>query len=318
MDTLFAPHSPKKRDLVSLLDVQTEEIHRLFARAVELKAAQKAREVIHTLKGRTLAMVFEKPSTRTRVSFEVGMYQLGGYALFLSSKDIQLGRGEPLSDSAQVLSRFVDGIMVRTFAHANVVTMARNATVPVINALSDDFHPCQILADIFTYQEHRGPIAGRKVAWVGDGNNVAQSWILAAARLGFHLVLASPANYGPDPSLVEWAQKEMAVWGGQGSLTLLRHPRDAVAGADLVTTDAWTSMGQEKEQKRRSRAFAHYCVDAALMREAQKDALFMHCLPAHRGEEVTAEVLDGPQSVVWDEAENRLHVQKAVLEWLMG
>ncbi|MEO5363280.1 MAG: ornithine carbamoyltransferase [Magnetococcus sp. DMHC-8] len=312
------PSLPPKRDLLSLAEVQTEEIHRLFARAAQLKAAQQAREVVHTLKGRTLAMVFEKPSTRTRVSFEAGMYQLGGHALFLSSKDIQLGRGEELSDSARVLSRFVDGIMVRTFAHANVVTMAEYATVPVINGLSDDFHPCQILADIFTYQEHRGAIAGRKVAWVGDGNNVAQSWILAAARLGFHLVLASPANYGPDPLVVDWAQKEIAAHAGQGSITLLRHPRDAVAGADLVTTDAWTSMGQEKERKRRLRAFANYCVDAALMREARQDALFMHCLPAHRGEEVTAEVLDGPQSVVWDEAENRLHVQKAILEWLMG
>ncbi|MBF0461065.1 MAG: ornithine carbamoyltransferase [Magnetococcales bacterium] len=312
------PSLPAKRDLLSLMDLQPEEIHALFARAAQLKAAQKAREVVHTLKGRTLAMIFEKPSTRTRVSFETGMYQLGGHALFLSSKDIQLGRGEPLSDSAQVLSRFVDGIMVRTFAHANLVTMAQYATVPVINGLSDDFHPCQILADVFTYQEHRGSIAGRKVAWVGDGNNVAHSWILAAARLDFHLVMATPADYGPNPQVVEWAQKEMAARAGQGSLTVLRHPREAVAGADLVTTDAWTSMGQEKECKRRARAFAHYCVDTALMREAQQDALFMHCLPAHRGEEVTSEVLDGPQSVVWDEAENRLHVQKAILEWLMG
>ncbi|MBF0160897.1 MAG: ornithine carbamoyltransferase [Magnetococcales bacterium] len=312
------PRPPGKRDLLSLADVQGEEIHALFARATQLKAAQKSGEVVHTLKGRTLAMIFEKPSTRTRVSFEVGMYQLGGHALFLSSKDIQLGRGEPLSDCARVLSRFVDGIMVRTFAHSNLVTMAQHATVPVINALSDDFHPCQILADIFTYQEHRGPIAGRKVAWVGDGNNIAQSWILAAARLGFHLALASPASYGPDPQVVEWAEKEMAAQGGRGSVTLLRHPRDAVKDADLVTTDVWISMGQEKERKRRCRAFANYCVDTALMREARPEALFMHCLPAHRGEEVTAEVLEGPQSVVWDEAENRMHVQKAILEWLMG
>ena len=308
---------PKKRDLLSLADLQGAEIEALFSRATQLKAAQKAREVVHTLKGRTLAMVFEKPSTRTRVSFEAGMYQLGGHALFLSSKDIQLGRGEALSDSARVLSRFVDGIMVRTFAHANVVTMAKYATVPVINALSDDYHPCQILADIFTYQEHRGSIAGRKVAWVGDGNNMAHSWILAAARLGFHLVLASPSNYGPDPKMVAWAQEEIASQG-HGSVTLLKHPRDAVADADLVTTDVWISMGQEKERKRRCRAFANYCVDTALMQQARPEALFMHCLPAHRGEEVSAEVLEGPQSVVWDEAENRLHVQKAILEWLMG
>jgi len=314
---MSTPSSSPKRDLLSLADLRPDEIQHLFARASQLKAAQKAGEVVHPLKGRTLAMIFEKPSTRTRVSFEVGMYQLGGHALFLSAKDIQLGRGEGLSDSARVLARFVDGIMVRTFAHANVVTMAEYAAVPVINGLTDDFHPCQILADIFTYEEHRGSIAGRKVAWVGDGNNVAHSWIQAAVRMGFHLALASPANYGPDPQVVEWAQKEIASQPGAGSITLLRQPRDAVADADLVTTDVWTSMGQEKERKRRLRAFADYCVDAPLMRKARKDALFMHCLPAHRGEEVSAEVLEGPQSVVWDEAENRLHAQKAILEWLM-
>ena len=309
------PH-PDKRDLLSLADIQLAEIHHLFQRATYLKAANRQRETFQPLKGRTLAMVFEKPSTRTRVSFEVGMYQLGGHALFLSSKDIQLGRGEELSDSAMVLSRFVDGIMVRTFAHSNVETMARYATVPVINGLSDDYHPCQILTDIFTYQEHRGSITGRKVAWIGDGNNVAHSWILAAARMGFHLTLACPINYGPDPLVIDKAQKEIAATGN-GSVTLLRHPREAVVDADLVTTDTWTSMGQEKERKRRLRAFVNYCVDKALMREAKPDALFMHCLPAHRGEEVSASVIDGPQSVVWDEAENRLHVQKAILEWLL-
>ena len=246
----------KKRDLLSLTDIQTEEILRLFHRTTQLKAAQKAENpkeaVPQTLKGRTLAMVFEKPSTRTRVSFEVGMYQLGGYALFLSAKDIQLGRGEELSDSARVLSRFVDGIMVRTFAHANVETMAHYATVPVINGLSDDYHPCQILTDMFTYQEHRGPIAGRKVAWVGDGNNMAHSWILAAARMGFHLSLACPTGYGPDPRVIAKARKEIIATGSQGSVTLLRHPREAVTGADMVTTDTWTSMGQEKEKKKRS------------------------------------------------------------------
>ena len=317
-----SPTPQKKRDLLSLTDIQADEIHRLFQRTTQLKATQKttqrASEKNHTLKGRTLAMVFEKPSTRTRVSFEVGMYQLGGHALFLSAKDIQLGRGEELSDSARVLSRFVDGIMVRTFAHANVTTMARHATVPVINGLSDDYHPCQILTDLFTYQEHRGTIAGRKVAWIGDGNNMAHSWILAAARMGFHLSLACPANYGPDPLVMAKAQKEITDTQGQGSITLLRHPHEAVHGADLVTTDTWTSMGQEKERKRRLRAFANYCVNKPLMREAKKDALFMHCLPAHRGEEVSASVMDGPQSVVWDEAENRLHVQKAILEWLMA
>ena len=312
---------PKKRDLLSLADLQTEDIHRLFQRATQLKAHQRAgapREASQTLKGRTLAMIFEKPSTRTRVSFEVGMYQLGGHALFLSSRDIQLGRGEEISDSARVLSRFVDGIMVRTFAHANVETMAQHATVPVINGLSDDYHPCQILTDLFTYQEHRGSIAGHKVAWVGDGNNMAHSWILAAARMGFHLRLACPTNYGPDPLIIAKAKQEIEKTGSQGSITLLHHPHKAVVGANLVTTDTWTSMGQEKERKRRLRAFANYCVDKSLMREAREDALFMHCLPAHRGEEVTAAVLEGPQSVVWDEAENRLHVQKAIMEWLMG
>lgn len=311
----------KKRDLLSLTDINSEEIQTLFHRTSQLKAAMKPdvrdKEVIHSLKGRTLAMVFEKPSTRTRVSFEVGMYQLGGHALFLSTKDIQLGRGEELSDSARVLSRFVDGIMVRTFAHANVETMARYSTVPVINGLSDDYHPCQILTDMFTYQEHRGSIVGRKVAWVGDGNNMANSWILAAARMGFHLRLACPIDFAPNPMVLARAHDEIAENGGQGSVTLLQLPYEAVAGADLVTTDTWTSMGQEKERNCRMRAFSSYCVDKALMQEAQKDALFMHCLPAHRGEEVTSDVLDGPQSVIWDEAENRLHVQKAILEWLL-
>ena len=310
--------SGKKRDLLSLADTCNQDILNLFERATHLKAANKAGGVVHTLKGRTLAMVFEKPSTRTRVSFEVGMFQLGGHALFLSSKDIQLGRGEALSDSARVLSRFVDGIMVRTFAHANVVTMAEYATVPVINGLTDDYHPCQILTDLFTFQEFRGPIKGKKVAWIGDGNNMAHSWILAAARMGFHLVLASPANYEPDPLVIAQARKEIQLSDGEGSVTLVRDPREAASGADLVTTDTWTSMGQEKERQRRLRAFSGYQVNDAILKLANDDALFMHCLPAHRGEEVSASVMDGPQSVVWDEAENRLHVQKAILEWLLA
>ena len=305
-------HSGKKRDLLSLADLQPGEIGDLFRRAAELKAAVRRGEAVRTLAGQTLAMIFEKPSTRTRVSFEVGMYQLGGQAIFLSSKDIQLGRGEALSDSARVLSRYVNGIMVRTFAHDNVVTLARYATVPVINGLTDGFHPCQLLADMFTYEEHRGSLVGRKVAWIGDGNNMAHSWILAAGKIGFHLTLACPANYEPDPQVVAQADG-----GAGGSVTLVRDPRDAAAGADLVVTDTWTSMGQEAEQQRRMRAFADYRVDDALMNLADDEALFMHCLPAHRGEEVTAEVLDGPHSVIWDEAENRLHVQKAVMEWLM-
>ena len=307
----------KKRDLLSLSDLQPEEIHQLFRRATELKQAHQNREITPSLKGRTLAMIFEKPSTRTRVSFEVGMYQLGGHALFLSSRDIQLSRGEALSDSARVLSRFVDAIMVRTFAHENVVTMANYATVPVINGLSDDFHPCQVLTDMFTYQEHRGPLTGRKVAWVGDGNNMAQSWLLAAPRIGFHLALACPPGYDPDPAVVSQVKRELKNGHNQGAITLVRDPRLAVADADLVTADTWTSMGQEQERHRRLRAFAGYRVDDELFAHAKPDALFMHCLPAHRGEEVTAKVLDGPRSVIWDEAENRLHVQKAILEWLI-
>ncbi|MBF0162878.1 MAG: ornithine carbamoyltransferase [Magnetococcales bacterium] len=305
-----------KRDLLTFDDLTAQEIRHLFQRTTQLKRNRAAGHDVATLQGRTLGMIFEKPSTRTRVSFETGMFQLGGQALFLSSQDIQLGRGEEVSDSARVLSRFVDIIMVRTFAHKKVETMAEYATVPVINGLSDDFHPCQVLADLFTFEEHRGPIAGRKVAWIGDGNNMANSWIQAAAKIGFDLVLACPANYEPDTKLLGHAQIEAASVGG--SIIVVRAPAEAVANADLVCTDTWTSMGQEAERQRRLRAFADYCVDEALMREAKADALFMHCLPAHRGEEVSAGVLDGPQSVIWDEAENRLHVQKAVLEWLMG
>ncbi|MBF0182336.1 MAG: ornithine carbamoyltransferase [Magnetococcales bacterium] len=308
--------SSTKRDLLSMDDLSVEEIRRLFQRTRLLKEAQKAGRNEPTLAGQTLGMIFEKPSTRTRVSFETGMFQLGGQALFLSTQDIQLGRGEELSDSARVLSRYVDGIMVRTFAHHNVEVMAEYATVPIINGLSDDFHPCQVLADLFTYEEYRGPLPGRRVAWVGDGNNMANTWIQAAARLGFQLVLACPVNYGPDAKLLAHAQREAIASGG--AVEVVRHPSDAVRGADLVCTDTWTSMGQESERQRRLRAFAGYRVDEALMREAKADALFMHCLPAHRGEEVSAGVLDGPQSVIWDEAENRLHVQKAILEWLMG
>ncbi|MBF0370872.1 MAG: ornithine carbamoyltransferase [Magnetococcales bacterium] len=313
----MAEKSREKRDLLSLATVNGEELDRLFRRAAWLKKSLLEGATTHTLKGRVLGMLFEKASTRTRVSFEVGMFQLGGHALFLSAKDLQLGRGEAVSDSARVLSRFLDGLMVRTFEHKNVETMAHYSSVPVINGLSDDFHPCQILADIFTYQEHRGGIRGRTVAWVGDGNNMANTWIQAAAKLRFHLMLACPENYDPPPSLMEAARQEIGS-DGDGSITLVRDPKEAVIRADLVTTDTWTSMGQESERQRRLRAFQGYQVDEALMKLAAPDALFMHCLPAHRGEEVSAAVMDGPQSVIWDEAENRLHVQKAILEWLLG
>jgi len=264
------------------------------------------------LAGKALAMIFMKSSTRTRVSFEVGATQLGGTAHFLSPRDVQLGRGEPIGDTARVLSRYVHGIMIRTFAHQDVVDLASFASVPVINGLTDLSHPCQILADVLTIQQHQGDIRGKTVAWIGDGNNMANSWIEAAAHLGFTLRLSCPEGYDPDETFLAWARAR------GGDVQLLRDPREAVAGADVVTTDVWASMGQEEEQAKRALAFALYQVDGELMARAAPHAIFLHCLPAHRGEEVTAEVIDGPQSVVWDEAENRLHIQKAIMAVLMG
>ena len=256
-------------------------------------------------------MIFMKASTRTRVSFEVGTWQLGGHALFLSPRDVQLGRGEPIADTARVLSRYVDGIMIRTFGHEEVEELAKFATVPVINGLTDLLHPCQILADILTIRQHLGTIDGRRVAWIGDGNNMANSWINAAYRLGFDLTLACPEGYEPDAAILKRAQTNAKV-------RVVRDPAEAVDGADVINTDVWASMGQEEEQAVREKAFKGYIVDDALMSKAQQDAIFMHCLPAHRGEEVAASVIDGPQSVVWDEAENRLHIQKAIMANLMG
>jgi ornithine carbamoyltransferase len=296
------------RHFLTLLDFSPEELRGLIARAQELKAIHGAGMRHEPLKGRVLAMVFEKSSTRTRVSFEAGMAQLGGYAIFLSPRDTHLGRGEPVEDTARVLSRMADVIMIRTFAHATIERFAAFSRVPVINALTDMYHPCQLLADIQTYVEHRGDIRGRKVAWIGDGNNMCHSYINAARQFDFELSIAAPAGYTPNPGVVAAA----------GSLVkLCDSPLEASAGADLVVTDVWASMGQEDEQKKRVRAFADYQVDARLMDAAAADALFMHCLPAHRGEEVSAEVIDGPRSVVWDEAENRLHAQKALLEMLL-
>jgi len=263
------------------------------------------------LAGKSLAMIFMKSSTRTRVSFEVGTWQLGGAAWFLSPRDVQIGRGEPIGDTAKVLSRYVDGIMIRTFAHDDVVALARDATVPVINGLTDFLHPCQILADILTIRQHLGSHEQQVVAWVGDGNNMANSWIHAAYRLGFELRLACPEGYEPDAQLLAQAQAVAPVH-------LMRDPKQAVQGAHVVTTDVWASMGQEEEQSTRERAFVGFTVDAALMGLAQPNAIFLHCLPAHRGEEVSAEVIDGPQSRVWDEAENRLHIQKAIMAAIMG
>jgi ornithine carbamoyltransferase len=299
---------PAHRDFLAIPDFSREELDALFDLAERMRRSDYAKK---PLAGKTLAMIFMKSSTRTRVSFEVGTFQLGGHALFLSPRDVQLGRGEPIADTARVLSRYVDGIMIRTFAHADVEELARHATVPVINGLTDLLHPCQVLADVLTIRQHLGGYEGRRVAWVGDGNNMANSWINAAYRLGFELRLACPDGHNPDPAILERARAHADV-------RLLRDPREAVEGAHVVNTDVWASMGQEEEQKERERAFAGYTVDEALMKRAASDAIFLHCLPAHRGEEVTSGVIDGPQSRVWDEAENRLHVQKAIMAVLMG
>jgi len=296
------------RHFITLLDLESAELEHLLARASELRRLHAAGERVPgaLLARRTLAMIFEKASTRTRVSFEAGMTQLGGSALFLSPRDTQLGRGEPIADTARVLSRMVDGVMIRANAHASVEEFAAHSRVPVINGLTDRFHPCQLLADMQTWREHHGAIAGRTAAWVGDGNNVCNSYINAAARFGFRLRIASPEGYRPDTSLI-----------GGADVELVADPREAVRDADLVVTDVWASMGQEAEQQQRALAFADYQVNQELMALARPDALFMHCLPAHRGEEVVAGVIDGSQSVVWDEAENRLHAQKALLELLL-
>jgi ornithine carbamoyltransferase len=296
------------RDFLAIPDFSKPELLALFDLAERMRRGEYGRK---PLAGKTLAMIFMKASTRTRVSFEVGTYQLGGHALFLSPRDVQLGRGEPIADTARVLSRYVDGIMIRTFAHQDVEELARYADVPVINGLTDLLHPCQILADLLTVRQHLGSYEGRKVAWIGDGNNMANSWINAAWRLGFELSLACPEGYEPADHLLERAR-------ANAKITLTRDPREAIAGAHVVNTDVWASMGQEDEQKRREKDFAGFTVDASMMSRAARDAIFLHCLPAHRGEEVTAEVLDGPQSRVWDEAENRLHIQKAVMAVLMG
>ncbi len=296
------------RHFLSLLDLAPEELEGLLHRAMAIKAGLRAGEVFEPLKNRTLAMVFEKSSTRTRVSFEVGMRQLGGGSLFLSPRDTQLGRGEPVEDTARVLSRMVDVVTIRTFEHDKLTRFAGHSRVPVINALTDLYHPCQLLADIQTYLEHRGSIRGRRVAWVGDGNNMCHSYINAARRFGFQLRIACPPGYAPDPQVLA---------AGEAAAQVVDEPEEAVDGADLVVTDVWASMGQEAEQDERLGRFARYQVTPALMARAAPDALFMHCLPAHRGEEVSAEVLEGPQSVVWDEAENRLHAQKALLEFLV-
>jgi ornithine carbamoyltransferase len=297
------------RHFLTLLDYSPEELRALLARATELKNIRKQGKIHTPLKGKTLAMIFEKSSTRTRVSFETGMVQLGGHALFLSPRDTQFGRGEPIEDSARVLSRMVDGVMIRTFEHAKVEKFAAHSSVPVINGLTDLVHPCQLLADMLTWFEHRGDIKGATVAWIGDGNNMCHSYINAAKQLGFSLNIACPQEYKPDTHIVAQAKDR---------ITITHDAASAAKNADLIITDVWASMGQEEEQNERQKIFQPFQVNKELLSHANKDALFMHCLPAHRGEEVSAEVIDGPQSVVWDEAENRLHAQKALMENLMS
>jgi len=299
------------RHFLTLLDLSADETRYILKRAAKIKRKLKEGKAHRPLEGKTLGMIFDKSSTRTRVAFETGMYQLGGHALFLHSDATQLGRGEPIADSARVLSSMVDGITIRTFGHDILQKFAEHSSVPVINALTDLTHPCQILADVLTYEEHHGPIEGKTVAWIGDGNNMAHSWINGAVTFGYKLKLACPDGYRPDEKVMQAAR----VLGGDVSLT--DDPVTAAYKADLVTTDVWASMGQEAEQAEREQAFEGFCVTDRIMAHAQGDALFMHCLPAHRGEEVAASVIDGPQSVVWHEAENRLHAQKALLEFLL-
>lgn len=296
------------RHFLTLLDLEPSELDWVINRAIELKKMQHAGEIYEPLKNQVLGMIFEKSSTRTRISFEAGMTQFGGSAIFLSSRDTQLGRGEPVEDSARVMSRMVDAIMIRTFDHETVEKFAAYSKVPVINALTDDFHPCQLLADMQTYKEHRGSIKGKTVTWVGDGNNMCHSYINAARQFDFKLNIACPEGFDPHQNLLD---------ANADRVQIIRDPKAAVINSDLIVTDVWASMGQEEEQKERELKFANYQVNKELMDLANPDALFMHCLPAHRGEEVSAEVMDDLDSVVWDEAENRLHAQKALLEFLM-
>ncbi len=305
----------KGRDFLGLTDYSPEEIRYLLDLAIELKRKQKSGEVYQPLKGKSLGMIFEKSSTRTRVSFEVGMYQLGGHALFLSRNDIQMGRGETIRDTAQTMSRYLDGIIIRTFGHRNVVELARGATIPVINALSDRAHPCQALADYQTVLELKGKLEGLKIAYIGDGNNMTHSLMMGASKLGMHFACASPEGYEPDPEVVKSSNEVAAETGAK--INVVRDAREAVEGADIIYTDVWASMGFEEEQKEREKAFKNYQVNEELAKHAKSDYLFMHCLPAHRGEEVSEGVIDGKHSVIFDEAENRLHAQKAIMAAIM-
>lgn len=301
-----------KRDFLALNQLSKEELDALFTLALKLKAEQKQGVEHHLLKGKSVALIFEKSSTRTRISFEVGVAQLGAQPLFISSGTSQMGRGEPIKDTARVMSRYCDGVMIRTYGQEIVEEFARYATIPVINGLTDLFHPCQITADLLTVIEHKGGYAGLKYAWIGDGNNMANTWIEAATILGFDLALACPTGYEPDRTVWDWAQKNAT-----STITITEDPEEAVEGADVLNTDVWASMGQESEQQQRVQAFQGYCLDERLVALAKPDCIVMHCLPAHRGEEISDGVIEGKHSVVWDEAENRLHIQKAIMAMLI-
>ncbi|HUS29597.1 MAG TPA: ornithine carbamoyltransferase [Kofleriaceae bacterium] len=301
------------RGFLTLGDVPVAEWPALWDRAAYLKANR----VQKTLAGKSIALVFEKASTRTRVSFEVGVFELGGHAVVLSSQGSQIARGEPIEDTARVLSGYCQGIVLRTFGQERVATLAKHATVPVVNGLSDQHHPCQVATDLFTVREHFGRIDGLRYAWIGDGNNMAASWIEAAGMFGLDLAIACPEGFAPDPLLVK-AARDLQARNGRGSLTLTTDPKQAAAGAHVLSTDVWASMGQEDDAARRKLAFTGYCIDAALLKRGAPDAMVLHCLPAHRGEEITGDVLDGPKSLAWVEAENRLHVGKAILEHVMS
>ena len=302
-----------KRDFLTILDLSSEEIDALFRRASTLKEDFKKGKLKPTLEGKTLGLIFEKPSTRTRVSFEAAMYQLGGRVIFMSSQDTQLSRDEPLRDTALVLSRYIDGLVVRTFDDADLQELARHADIPVINGLTDLYHPCQVLGDILTIGEKKGDLKSLRIAWVGDGNNVAHSWINAAARLPFQLLLACPPGYEPKKEILETAKVlagERIIYGND--------PVEAVRGADVINTDVWTSMGQDEGRQERLAAFRDYQINGDLLKKAKSDAIVLHCLPAHRGEEITDEVMDGPNSAIFDQAENRMHLQRALLDWLLS
>lgn len=307
----------KGKDMLSIHDLSVDDVQEILALAKKLKAKQKAGIEHHLLKGKTLGMIFEKSSTRTRVSFETGMYQLGGQALFLSNRDLQLGRGEPIKDTARVLSRYLDGIMIRTFGHDRVVEMAKYASIPVINALTDLLHPCQVLTDLLTIQEHKGKnLKGLKMAYVGDGNNMTNSYMYGCAKAGMTFVAATPEDYRPDEQVVKNAIEDAKATGA--SITLVTDPKEAVKDADIVVTDTWASMGQEAEHDMRKKIFAPYQVNKELLQGADKRVIVMHCLPAYRGEEITEDVFEANADVIFDEAENRLHTQKAIMALTMG